>query len=244
MKYIIILLAGMCYGQPITNQQMGGDTALTLLWHLNADTGIIVYDTSGNNNHGELFDGPVWIDGLWGSAIDFSSDWMKVTIPLTNTEGAISFWYNSAASAGEHGMMYIENESTAGQSGFIRIIIFNGNFDFMAHNYSVGTLYRAEVPLPAINKWHRVTLAVDSSGNKFYVNGVLTSPTYSSGSASSTEWFDDIELNFIYFGGRLLGGGSVSTFYNGSVEEISLFDRALSVAEIKYSYESQSGARQ
>ena len=33
--------------------------------------GNITYDTSGNNNHGTLYNGPKWVDGIMGKALSF-----------------------------------------------------------------------------------------------------------------------------------------------------------------------------
>jgi len=78
------------------------------------------------------------------------------------------------------------------------------------------------------NKWYHLTVTVDSNNfQKLYVNGVLDG-TYSSITISDTSGVN------AYIGARL----GLEAYFNGSIDDVRIYNRALSAEEIKLLYES------
>jgi hypothetical protein len=57
------------------------ETGLVGSWHFNEGSGTVAYDSSGNNNNGNLVNGPTWVDGKFGKALSFDGVDDYVDIP-------------------------------------------------------------------------------------------------------------------------------------------------------------------
>ena len=74
------------------------NNALVGYWSFDENDGDTVYDSSGNNNHGVMQNGPQWVNGQFGSALQFDStdDYIQMSdIPVDLEEGAhntVAFW--------------------------------------------------------------------------------------------------------------------------------------------------------
>jgi hypothetical protein len=99
-----------------------------------------------------------------------------------------------------------------------------------AHLYvNNGSGYAGQGMVPAssfIDKWHHFAGVYDGTTVKYYLDGVLAgSGNYSSGATFGT-------MNF-YLGSTL---GNASNFYEGLMDDIKMYGRALSAEEVKYVY--------
>ena len=66
-----------------------------------------------------------------------------------------------------------------------------------------------------------------------YVNGSPIAMTYTSGSASTTDFFDDIATTQNYWIGNIKFSGSFYHFLDGKLDDIRLYDTALTEIEIQ-----------
>ena len=80
-------------------------------------------------------------------------------------------------------------------------------------------------------------VTVDGTGNKIYVNGVEQSLAYSSGSSSSTQFFDDVaQLDFMGWGVDRYNGSNFVGQFDGFIDDGRVYDRALSASDVTELY--------
>jgi len=76
--------------------------------------------------------------------------------------------------------------------------------------------------------WHHVAFTVDSTGGKFYVDGALGTSQAWTGTAGATTSAQEISLGY-YSGG---------TYLDGSLDEVAIFDYALTPAQVSQMHSS------
>jgi len=203
---------------------VGVDNGLVGHWSFDEGSGTTAHDSSGNNNHGTIH-GASWTDGKFGKAISFDgvddyvevpdSPSLKITDAIT-----IAAWvkfeevpveaYELLMKYGSY-ITYAYVSKPEGVSfNFGR---FNGGiFDHLG-------MY-ASLPYLPYSQWHYVVWVYNSSGyTAIYVNGNLyASTTEMSGKMDISS--DNFEIN-----GRWL--------HKGLVDEVRIYNRTLSRAEIK-----------
>ncbi len=79
-------------------QRIANDSGLIGYWNTNEGTGNIIYDSSGNGINGTLY-GPTWINGTYGSALNFNGVNNSIVIAnktslILNNQFTLSFQYS------------------------------------------------------------------------------------------------------------------------------------------------------
>jgi hypothetical protein len=214
-------------------------------WSFNGPdiAGDIAYDRSGQGNNGTLTNGPTGIRGKIGQALDFDGvdDGVDVSSggPPSNfvspSEGTLSAWIKPNATQQDAAQvaqdpMIIGNDLNSG-GGFLGIYIDPSNISFYHYDGSTDTVTTAWTP----DTWIHVVW-VHAGGNLYgYRNGVLVGSTAS----GNTE---NLSLGTMTVGGTLndLGGYE----FNGVIDDVIIYNRALSQDEIKRLYKIGATAKQ
>ena len=203
-------------------------------WKLDETSGSIAYDSAGNND-GTLYGNPVWTTGQIDGALEFdgSDDYVEMDVTdykgvlgtqsrtcaaliKTTGTGAIVSWGDSDISGGWW-LFWVEGDGRLRlncQGGHRR-----GNTDLRDNN------------------WHHVAavLADDGSPNnnevKLYVDGV--EETYSSvtGQPINTASHSNVTIGASY-----IHDGSVVVPFTGRIDDVHIYDRALSKQEVEQLY--------
>lgn len=84
----------------------------------------------------------------------------------------------------------------------------------------------AATTVTSVGEWYHVAGVYDGSEIKVYVNGVLEASSSHSGSMSTT-------VDNFYIGGDLDASSGWAEFFNGSVEELSVWSKALTEIQIQ-----------
>ena len=80
--------------------------------------------------------------------------------------------------------------------------------------------------------WHMLTMTYDGSGKTIYIDGVLDSKTQAATGTISPS------SDLLAFGAKLLGGSVTSPCFNGLLDDICFYNRALSLGEVQAIYNS------
>lgn len=81
------------------------------------------------------------------------------------------------------------------------------------------------------NKWTHVVLNHNGTAPEIYIDGIYAPLTYTI-STDKSSWINDFEeVKIVRFGGRFLDG-SLSTSFNGFIDEVRIYNRSLSASEI------------
>jgi len=109
---------------------------------------------------------------------------------------------------------------SAGSADFLSIV---GTELFVDHWWY--PQYVSSLPV-TVNAWNHVALTYDGSGTlQFYVNGVAAS-------AISGHLYN-YGVNTLAIGGNTIGGSTTGASFNGLIEEVQWYSRALTAAEVK-----------
>jgi concanavalin A-like lectin/glucanase superfamily protein/uncharacterized protein DUF2341 len=190
-------------------------------WDGSADE---VIDSSGNEFHGQAVGTtePTTATGKFGKGGEF--DGIDNTVNLGNPTAlqafdtiTLSAWVNTDI-ADSSNYIFISKDSDA-----YYLAITNGNVRFRSLDLSSDTT-TGETTL-STDTWYHLAATYDGKTVKVYVNGEIDDTEVSSGSMSDGS--NDVQI------GSFTGTGN---FFNGTIDEVRIYNRALSPQEIKDLY--------
>ena len=198
-------------------------------WNLDQGSGTIVNDSSGYNNHGTII-GASWTIGKINGALNFDglNDYVDCgnNEILDPTQGAtFEAWvyFNQLPSAAKHIM------AIAGRSGGGTDLDLQAETDNRFKFYIGPGVPNVAVSNTVIetNKWYHVVGTYQAKNNiKIYVNGVLEKTTLITITRNTNS-------NKFYIGQSCVWPGR---FFNGIIDEVKIYNRALSAEEIVAEY--------
>ena len=210
-----------------------------VLWlKLDEGSGNITYDYSGYGNNGSLYTGgedsnTKWVDGKLGKALEFdgSNDWVKILDSESlkpSSEITISAWIyiNSVAGGLDWNCILMKGSWANNGYGFLfqDAAVNNGGGILRFYLPGIGTIDSTPNPFET-GKWYHVVGTYDGSYMKIYINSNEVRSVYSGNSLTPT--------THNLFIGRNNG---VDYPFNGTIDEVRIYNRALSEAEIKALY--------
>jgi len=146
------------------------------IWFFDESSGNQAKDSSDKGNHGTLMEGPKWVQGKHGMALEFdgTNDYVisSSNVGISgNAERTVMFWFKPTSSDGRQSIV------TWGAGGTQKMywVEYNG-YQFGPNNIWVGgwdaDAY-TEATLP-LNQWYQVAVAYPEqiSETKIYYNGV------------------------------------------------------------------------
>jgi len=233
---IFLLANGLTTGYVAAQLENG----LIGYWSFDEGSGITANDSSGNGNNGTLVNGPIWTPGEIAGALSFDGvdDYVSFASQAQSTI-SISAWVYAQATPG---------------NVFPRIIDMPGYVLFLAepsnpksNPASLGFLSRrsdgdGEWNTPAnsmaYNSWNHVAVVYDSSSTSnnadLYINGVkqtISKINPPRGTQTSNE------------GEGIIGNHiPLNRGWDGLIDELRIYNRALSAAEIVSLYDQGNNA--
>jgi len=199
-------------------------------WKLDETSGTTAYDASGFNRHGTLRNmNPAidWVSGIIDGALDFdgSNDYIDIGLVLSLTDSlSVCAWVKPASvnidrqviSKGNNGAI-TQWELKTGTAG--------GMVDFRKwHGGPVGA--RSTQTLTS-GVWTHLVGTWDGTAWKIYWNGALSNSNIASG---------PLATNFKLYIGSVDANGTPLQFWHGLIDDVRVYNRALSPAEVTILY--------
>jgi RHS repeat-associated protein len=193
-------------------------TSGTLLnWSLNDGSGTIASDSSGLGNNGTVSGGATWVTGKVGGALSFDGASGAVTlasvsgIATGNTPHTVAAWVKvNALPSNRAWILLLGNEGTGAHHWLIN----------SAGGTALGVWSGSQVsPSLPVGQWKHIALTFDGTTLTGYVNGV------SIGSQAATFNLAGTPLT-------LAQAHVGENYFNGVVDELNVYNRALSAAEV------------
>ncbi len=228
MKQIgmIILVLGMCMS--FSNYGLAEEKGLAGYWKFDETKGDIAKDSSGKNNHGKI-QGSAWIKGKIGNALTFdgiddyvncgNNESLNITDAIT-----IEVWVKTPTPMKDW-------QTIVGGNGYSQLLRFNstiGRIEFYTWNSDNITKRAVSTTVCSPDTWYHVAGTYDkdagSNNLKLYINGIL-------------EDEETQTLSLKPMTSREIGRDSNHLYFNGTIDEVRIYDRALTAEEIKNHYE-------
>jgi len=192
-------------------------------WKFDEGSGTTAYDSSGNGLDGTLNGDPQWVEGQIGGALDFDGD-DSVEIPHSpilsiTDEITISAWtYMRANASGE--LAIVSKGGWAANDLPYELTETPGGVIFWQF-YDDGGRDTCSPDSPPVEEWHHIAATYDGQIFKCYIDGELAEEWAYAGTMPEN-------TASVTIGQRSRGG----TYFNGMIDEVAIYDRALSEEEI------------
>ncbi len=186
-------------------------------------------DATTNNNDGTLIGNTTYTTGVIGSAFSFDGSGDYVQVPDSSLwtftgDFTIGLWANFASnpggSVGQAGSIFIGHDEGGGTQNKWWFGLGGGQLNFHINGPGTGLAFLALTDFnPNLEQWYH--LSVTRSGNNFttYIDG--TAGTVQSGTLAIPNANTFITI-----------GQAEGFFHHGAIDDITLYDRALSLSEI------------
>ena len=208
----------------------GSDMSLVAHWTLDETEGLVAADSSGYGNHGDLIgmDGTEWVAGISGGAlmldgsqyVDFGNpESLQLTDAVTIAAWAKMEAGNEDTYMGIAGKM---GDNTGANRGFVLVRHTNNLFRFWL--VTDGTFAPAESDVTYNDTdWHRLVGVVSNGTASLYVDGVKQA-VEAEGELQDSGGIANI--------GRQYDDSSDDRLWNGLIDDVRIYYRALSEEEI------------
>jgi hypothetical protein len=213
----IVMLGVIFTGFRLSARAQALEDGLVGYWAFDEGGGVTVLDFSGNGNVGSLVNAPAWGEGRInaGVAFDGNDDYVQIEGLSSLDDFTFSAWIklNDQSSTEPSG------NNLLFQKGFKdnRILIRPSGY-YIEFN----SMYGQGVTASNVNEWVHIGITREGSSATFYRNADLVK-----------SW--DVDLDPVDFASGVIGGEG-NYWFNGLIDEVRLYDRALSESEINELY--------
>jgi hypothetical protein len=217
-----LLLLASCFLLPTSafaaTLKLGASNAgLVGYWSFNEGTGTIAHDFSGHGNNGTLSGStlPTWTSGKLGNGLSFNGTSSRVNLAPVSVGASvtISAWIRTSSSG------QIPAFSLWGGDR-IYYGVTSGTF-FVYDNNATPSAAMTSNAYVNNNQWHLVVWTNDGANSNMYVDGRLDKTQSQARGA-----FTGTAGSYIGF------DGPNSEYFPGSIDEVRVYNRALSSAEV------------
>ena len=210
------------------------DTGLVASYNFDDGRGIIACDSSGNGNGGVIYGEAAWVDGVSGKALRFDGMDDRVLLPFSVMDGlvdvTVEFWIRTNA----EGMGIISGANSYMDNEYLIWSEYGGITPYIkGYDYQSKTLIND-------GNWHHIAVVRTGVTVTVYVDGMMDILRDSAHSEPLS-----IEPNGLWIGGDQdhVGGGWVfDQQFNGTLDEVRIYERTLSMEEISGHYDSHTPA--
>jgi|GEM_PF-1308751 len=204
-------------------------------WNFDEGSGTAANDASGNGNNGALTGGPVWttanppVGGGGAMRFDGRDDYVDCgtnsSISNISSTYTIEAWINPSefgiigGASGYRG--YLKRGDDTGNQ--IEIYFQQSGQLTIAHNRESSIFY-SYWPALTSQQWTQVVIVWDNLSWKVYYNGIPQTISLQSGAPANPNT-----------GKKTIIGRGLN-FFNGTIDEVKIYNRALGDAEVKFHY--------
>jgi hypothetical protein len=215
-----------------TLQRAPNNLGLVGYWPLDDGSGTNASDHSGNGNNGTLTNAPAWVAGKMGQALSFDGTNRSVITGTSavlnmNNSVTLSAWFMLTTTAPTFQVL----ETSTGNSYYQ--ITLGGN---KLRSFSTNTTPQSILGNTTLKTgvWYLATFVWNAGTMTLYLNGVQdATPTSYTGTISSGTVGIKIGADY---------PSSPSYFSNGSIDDVRVYNRALSATDVFNLYKSREAS--
>jgi len=226
-RFSLVFVAVFAVGLIFSHTGYSADESLVGRWSFNENSGSVATDTSGGGHDGNIL-GPTWVQGKYGSALEFDGIDDTVEIPhhadFDLATFTIAVWINVQSSTDGKGRTVIGKDvMPAGKPRNFGIYVAPDGL--LGVNYTSGGGW-TDVKTDGVvsdGQWHHIALTYDGSSLRSFVDGQL-------GAEKASTNVPDNNTEPVRIG---RWGGEAGDFMNGVVDEVSIYNEAFDEAAIQ-----------
>ncbi len=211
-----VIAAGAASGEGVTFPGEGN-------WPLDEGQGTTSQDLNGNKSPLTLTDGTAWTEGVRGNALEFdgTGDYAETQNPVLDTTGdyTVSAWVKLDALPGNYATAVSQDGRATANPFYLQY--GQGAFAFSMP----GNVRARHVTTPETGRWYHLTGVRDNAAGeiRLYLDGekVATTPANAAGLSTGP-------LSV----GRAKYAGERGDFWDGSIDEVRAYGRALADEEV------------
>jgi len=164
-----------------------------------------------------------------GAAFNGSSSVISTDLNFANNAKSISLWFK-ISDTNVYGSVVSSNNNGTGDPLLASLnwhcLQFNSTGNVLTFSILTGNWERVSTTTNNfnVNTWYNVTVTNDASSIKIYINGNLENTTTLTGTILSQ---DIIEI-----GGNTNTGGTTPVYFNGLIDQVRIFSKALDSGEV------------
>jgi hypothetical protein len=206
-------------------------SGLTGWWKFDETSGTVAYDSSGNERDGNLTNGPSWNTGKIGGSLSFDGNDHVLDLPITSfplgNSASINFWaYGGSNLPKSNSIIKSVNLETSQP-------LLNIHLSWQSTckvYWDIGNvLYRNRLeklssPADIKGRWVMWTFQKDSSNNTMKIFTDANLFALGGGKSIQTSSLEDVDYLKVGIG------------YHGLIDDLRIYDRALSAAEVQALY--------
>ncbi|MGB9597230.1 MAG: LamG domain-containing protein [Candidatus Poribacteria bacterium] len=195
------------------------------LWLFDEGKGDVAGDSSGNKNDGKLMNDPKWVDGKIGKALDFDGAQNHIVVPNSDTLNPtdaitlVAWIYPRGFTGNGNGILTKEGQYILGLNW-----PQSGNAQKLNLWLTIGGWILFADGEVKKDSWNHVVATYDGSTKKLYIDGKLISKIDQKGKIGTS-------ANNILIAQGNIGVGQQA--FNGIIDELAIFNIALTETEIK-----------
>ena len=191
-------------------------------WRFDEGAGVEARDSSDSDNHGNLVGDPQWVTGIFSNALDFNgNDYIDCGDGNNLDPGDRSFtveaWFKWDGTSNEN---IIYNKEDLYEA---RVSAGYCHYAWRPHwNWDGGTSFSV-----IAEEWYHMVVAYDKVKQYFYKNGELVYSRNQTGNIGEN-------ASKLLVGAR--GNTVPRNYFNGIIDEVRIYNEALSLTQIQRSY--------
>jgi hypothetical protein len=225
--------------QVLISNPVYNEDGLVLSFHFNEGSGTVAYDSSGNGNNGNLVNGPTWVDGKFGKALSF--DGVNDYVEANDSIGTFSYltiaaWFKLNSLPSSYATIYFNGDGSGGNDIHLAIASDGAIFSRAdAPSECDISIRKSSSGLVSPGNWYHVVVVFDTVNDvkKVYLNGTLVQNVTYTCSIPTANYKDEI--------GRAYDNSFLNNWYfNGVIDEVRIYNRALSDVEIQALYQAKA----
>jgi hypothetical protein len=206
-------------------------------WKFDEGSGSTAYDSAGDND-GTLAGNTNWVTGKIGDyALDFDGDDAYVLVPdsdsisVGNQDYTISAWINPRSLKGPSGAGTIVSKVKDGSDKEYQLLLIDEDLWFDVEKNANNQAAETTTAPVQTDSWQHIAVTFNSSTTTptFYYNGAVQTST------SNIDTLPDELDDDLYIG--MTGGVYYTNEFNGTIDDVRIYNRALSAGEIWQLYQ-------
>ncbi len=227
LKGLFVFIIGVAIITTATGLCEAFKDNIVAAWTFEEGAGNDIHDVSGNSNDGDLIGGADWVDGKFGSALDFDGSSGHIEIPFDDSmnllnagDFTMAAWFKPDGVPGENKEVFQQGD--AGGTGRTWLFIASGGGEIGA--YVGGGTTTSGINAEAGQWYHTAVVVTEGGGTdaiQLYVNGEPAGAVVALG-------MEDAE------GPYFIGcHKDLTNFWDGVIDEVVLINKALNEAEAR-----------